>query len=145
MATKLARITEDMKRRGASDLLLIEKRVCQEDTETPKVKKLVLKEKDRMIEMLRIQLVEAQKKINQLEEEKSQQKLTHFTVEPKSTAVNEMELLSLQHEIRDKNTHIEILQQKYNQLESNFKEILGNHRQLLGHLENQKQQIKKVR
>ena len=47
---------------------------------------------------------------------------------------HEMELLSLQHEIRSKNTKIKQLQSKYDQLENNFKYILTNHKELIGRL-----------
>ncbi|EFC50827.1 predicted protein [Naegleria gruberi] len=47
---------------------------------------------------------------------------------------HEMELLSLQHEIRSKNTKIKQLQSKYDQLENNFKFILDNHKELINRL-----------
>ena len=57
----------------------------------------------------------------------------------------EMELLSLQHEIRDKTSHIQLLQSKYDQLELNFKQIIKNHKTLLSHLEEIKRELEEVR
>lgn len=56
----------------------------------------------------------------------------------------EMELLSLQHEIRDKNSQILLLQTKYDKMEENFNYLLQNHKLVLKHLEELKNQNEQV-
>lgn len=57
----------------------------------------------------------------------------------------EMELLSLQHEIRDKNSQILLLQTKYDKMEENFNYLLQNHKLVLKHLEDLKNQNEQER
>lgn len=57
----------------------------------------------------------------------------------------EMELLSLQSEMREKNSQIQILQSKYDQLDENFQHILKNHKMMLKMLTNTKQKLEAER
>ncbi|KAL9648962.1 hypothetical protein ABK040_008342 [Willaertia magna] len=57
----------------------------------------------------------------------------------------EMELLSLQQEIRQKNVKIKELQAKYIQLEDNFKYILNNHKELINKLSEQERELREER
>lgn len=53
----------------------------------------------------------------------------------------QMELLSLQSELRQKTSKLKTLQAKYDHLEKNFKHILENHKIIIGQLETYKQEI----
>lgn len=58
---------------------------------------------------------------------------------------SELEVLSLQHEIRDKHQQIRKISLRYNQLETQFKSILQNHQAMLNHLQDLKLQIENER
>jgi chromosome segregation ATPase len=70
---------------------------------------------------------------------------TQVAEQSKARQQDEMELLSLQRELRDKNREYRVMQSKYEQLNTHFKYIRDNHRTLLSHLEELKQQIEEVR
>ena len=53
----------------------------------------------------------------------------------------QMELLSLQSELRQKTSKLKTLQAKYDHLEKNFKHILENHKIIIGQLETYKQEM----
>ena len=57
----------------------------------------------------------------------------------------EIELLSLQHEIRTKNVHLQTLKAKYHTLEQNFKAVILNHKAMLQPLSDVKDQMQAER
>ncbi|KAG2393617.1 hypothetical protein C9374_007148 [Naegleria lovaniensis] len=67
------------------------------------------------------------------------------TSDLKSKQEHEMEMLSLQHELRSKNAKIKQLQSKYDQTENNFKYILNNHKELINRLSEIERDLKEER
>ncbi|KAF0983791.1 hypothetical protein FDP41_007706 [Naegleria fowleri] len=67
------------------------------------------------------------------------------TSDLKSKQEHEMEMLSLQHELRSKNAKIKQLQSKYDQTENNFKYILNNHKELINRLAEIERDLKEER
>ncbi len=53
----------------------------------------------------------------------------------------EMELLSLQSELTQKNSQLRMLEGKYAHLEKNFKYILENHKAIIGQIDALKQEV----
>jgi predicted nucleic acid-binding Zn-ribbon protein len=69
---------------------------------------------------------------------------TQVVEQTKAKQQDEMELLSLQRELRIRNREYVAIQSKYDQLFNHFKNIRDNHKTLLTHLEELKQQIEEV-